>query len=84
MQKKFHFLDNLMKCREKVLEGNISNACFILDNASIHKTTEVITFERRRLVSFLTIPSYSPSLNGAETVIQGIKSKMKQRQNQGM
>ena len=78
-----HILDNLMKCREKVLEGNISNACFIIDNASIHKTTEVKTFVRRRLVSLLTIPSYSPALNGAETVIQGIKSKVKQRRNQG-
>ena len=78
-----HFLDNLKKCREKVLEGNISNACLIIDNASIHKATEVKTFVRRRLVSLLTIPSYSSALNGAETVILGIKPKVKQRRNQG-
>ena len=78
-----HFLDNLMKCRDKVLEGNISKACFIIDNASIHKTTDIKIFVRSKMIPLLTIPSYSLALNGAETVIQAIKSKVKQRRNQG-
>ena len=77
-----HFLDNLMKCRDKVLEGSISKACFIIDNASIHKTTDVKIFVRSRMIPLLTIPSYSPALNGAETMIQAIKSKVRQRRNQ--
>ena len=31
----------------------------------------------------ITIPSYSPALNGKETIIQAIKSKIKQRRSQG-
>ena len=78
-----HFLDNLIKVRDKVNKGNDSKFWCILDNASIHKTADVNTFAIKRKIHLLSIPSYSPALKGAETVIQAIKSKIKQRQIQG-
>ena len=78
-----HFLDDLIKWRVKANEGSESTACFIIDNASIHKTADVKWFSDKRSIRLLTIPSFSPSLNGAETIIQTIKSKVKKGPNQG-
>ena len=77
-----HFLDDLIKWRDKANKSSESKACFIIDNASIHKTEDVKRFADKRSIGFLTIPSYSPSLNGAETIIQAIKSKVKKKRNQ--
>ena len=78
-----HFLDDLIKWRDKTSKGSESKVCFIIDNASIHKTTDVKWFADKRSLCLLTIPSYSPSLNSAGTIIQTIKSKVKKRRNQG-
>ena len=40
---------------------------------------EVKNFTKRRSIHLLIIQSYSPALNGAETVIQAIKFKVQQR-----
>ena len=74
-----HFLDQLLKCMKDKFKKRDQQFCFILDNASIHKTWDVKKFVENKKVFVLTIPPYSPSLNGAETVINSIKSKFKQR-----
>ena len=61
-----YFFDNLMKCSDKVLVWNISKACFIIDNASINKTTDVKVFVRSRMIPLLTIFSYYLALNDAD------------------
>ena len=78
-----YFLSELIKNRNKSFKDENSKTCFIIENASIHKTTEAKNFAKRRSIHLLTIPSYSPALNGAETVIQAIKSKVKQRRCEG-
>ena len=78
-----HFLDQLLKCmKEKFSKGN-KQFCFIIDNWSIHKTLDVKKFVEGKKIHVLTIPPYSPSLNGAETVINAIKSKVQQRRRSG-
>ena len=77
-----HFLGNQINFRDKVMKGNITNACYIIDNASIHRTADVKIFVKRRSAPLL-ISSYSPALNGAEIIIQAIRSKVKQKRNQG-
>ena len=72
-----HFLNKLLELREKIIKENESKVCFIMDNASIHKTVDVKQFAMRKWIHLLTISSYSPALNGAETIIQAIKSKVK-------
>ena len=59
-----------------------NNTCYIIDNASIHKTRNVDQYAKRNKISLLTIPPYSPALNGSETVIQAIKAKVNKRRIQ--
>ena len=78
-----YFLSNLIECQNKFFKDDKSKTYFILDNASIHKTADVKVYVEQKWINLLTIPSYSPALNGAETVIQAIKSKIKQRRSEG-
>ena len=78
-----HFLEKLLECRNKLIEENDAKVWFLIDNASIHKTADVKRYTKQKSISLLTIPSYSPALNGAEIIIHAIKSKVKQRQSQG-
>ena len=70
-----YFLSELIECQNKFFKEDIWKTYFIMDNVSIHKTADVKAFLERKWINLLTIPSYSPALNGAETVIQAIKSK---------
>ena len=78
-----HFLDKLLELKNKITKESENRTCFIIDNVSIHKTVEVKEFAKKRWIHMITISSYSPALNGAETIIQAIKSKIKQRRSQG-
>ena len=78
-----HFLSELIKWQYRLSNTYESKSYFIIDNASIHKTAEVRAYAERKWLNLLTIPSYSPALNGAETVIQAIKSKIKKRRSGG-
>ena len=60
-----------------------NNTCCIINNASIHKARNVDQYAKRNKILLLTIPPYSPALNGAEIVIQAIKAKVKKRRTQG-
>ena len=51
--------------------------CYIMDNASIHKTKQVQGFTEKNNLIIITIPPYCPSLNAAETIIQSIKTKIR-------
>ena len=78
-----HFLNELLNLRNRIEIENDSSKCFVMDNASIHKTAQVEQFAKKKSIRLLTISPYSPALNGAEIVIQSIKSKMKKRRSQG-
>ena len=78
-----YFLSELIECQNKFFKEDTGKTYFVMDNASIHKTANVKAFVERKWINLLTIPSYSPALNGAETVIQAIKSKTKQRRSYG-
>ena len=78
-----YFLDCLLKHREKLFKMSNNSTFYVIDNASIHKTENVDEYAKRNEISLLTIPSYSPALNGAETVIQAIKAKVNKQRMQG-
>ena len=78
-----YFLDNLLKYREKLFEMQDENTVYVMDNASIHKTKRVDEYAKEMKIPLLTIPPYAPALNGAETVIQAIKSKINKHRGQG-
>ena len=78
-----HFLWNVLKARSDDFKINSSKFLFIIDNASIHKTSSVADLAKEHKIKLLTIPPYSPSLNAAEYFIQSIKSKMKRTQRFG-
>ena len=59
------------------------NTLYVMDNASTHKIKEVDEYANEKKISLLTIPPNSPALNGAETVIQAIKSKINKHRSQG-
>ena len=69
-----YFLDYLIKCRESLFKQTNEKALFVIDNASIYKTKSIDEYVKSKEISLLTIPPYSQALNGAETVIQSIKS----------
>ena len=76
-----YFLDCLLKQCEKLFKTS-NNACYIINNASIHKTMNVDQYAKRNKISLITIYLYSPALNGTETVIQAIKAKVNKRRIQ--
>ena len=78
-----YFLDCFLKNCERLFKMSNNNTIYIIDNASIHKTRNVDQYAKRNKISLLTIPPYSPALNGAETVIQAIKAKVNKRRIQG-
>ena len=43
-----HFIDNFIKWRDRASKGSESKACYIIDNASIHKTADVKLFADKR------------------------------------
>ena len=71
-----YFLDNLLIHSERLFNKCSEKTLFIIDNASIHKTKSVDEYAKRKEIPLLTIPPYSPALNGTETIIQSIKSKV--------
>ena len=78
-----YFLDCLLKHRNKLFKMSNDKAFYVIDNASIHKTKNVDQYAKRNEISLLTISSYSPALNGAETIIQAIKAKVNKQRIQG-
>ena len=64
----------------KNIDGEEENKIwFVIDNASINKAAYVRHTANKRQLRLLTIPSNSSFLNGTETIIQAIKSKVKQK-----
>ena len=78
-----YFLDCLLKFREDKLNMSNLKTVFVVDNASIHKTKEINEYVRNNKISILTIPPYSLALNGAETIIQALKLKIKCQRGNG-
>ena len=78
-----YFIDCLLKNRERLFKMSNNNTCYIIDNASIHKTRNVDQYTKIDKISLLTTPPYLPALNGTKTVIQAIKVKVKKRRIQG-
>ena len=72
---KYHNADKL------TFNDQIQRMRIVLDNASIHKTAAVKEFAESTKLHILTIPPYSPSLNGAEVLIQAIKAKINQKRS---
>ena len=68
-----YFLDCSLKFRKDKFSMSNKKIVFVVDNASIHKTKEISEYVRNNKISMLTIPPYSPALNGAETIIQVLK-----------
>ena len=62
---------------------NNKKTVFVVDNASIHKTKEINEYVRNNEILILTIPPYSPALNGAETIMQALKSKINCQRGNG-
>ena len=79
----WYFLRNVWNCRSNNFDSPVSSFCFVMDNASIHKTKNVKELWEENGLSIITIPSYWPSLNPIETVIHSIKMKVKQSQSGG-
>ena len=78
-----YFLSKVWRWRRVDYDINNNRCWYILDNASIHKTSEVQKFVAKNKICMITIPPYSPSLNAAELFINAIKSKLKQKQLSG-
>ena len=78
-----HFLSNLCKTMEKEFIWNNNSYWIVMDNASIHKTSQIQKFLKNNGIYAITIPPYNPVLNVAELAIQAIKAKIKKRRSQG-
>ena len=78
-----YFLDCLIKCQESLFKQTNEKTLFVIDNASIHKTKSIDEYVKSKEISLLTIPPYSLALNGAETVIQSIESKVSRHRSYG-
>ena len=79
----WYFLSNVLKYRTLNIKNSNNDLLIVWDNASIHKTNTIKDFLKRNELHMLTIPTYCPSLNPIETVIQSIKAKLKQKQSIG-
>ena len=82
-QKFIHFLRKVLKQRMKTISLEMRRFFIILDNASIHKTREVLKFVSDSKIRVLTIPPYEPSLNPVEKFILTLKSKLRQKKQRG-
>ena len=78
-----YFLSKIWRWRRVNYEVNNDKCWYIIDNASIHKTSEVKHWVIQNKICMITLPPYSPSLNVAELFIGSIKSKLKQKQLSG-
>ena len=78
-----HFLSHILKERKKISLDEIRVLAIVLDNASIHKTKNVIKFITDSNIPMITIPPYEPSLNLVKKFILAIKYKLRQRMHKG-
>ena len=78
-----HFMNMVLQCRQSLFSNKEKKFCFVLDNASIHKTPEARAFATNNNLHMLTISPYCPALNGAEIIIQALKSKVKKKHGEG-
>ena len=72
-----YFLSKVCQIVTDVKKRDCSRWCYVMDNASIHKTKAIQEFSEKSKISIVTIPPYCPSLNAAEMVIQSIKAKLR-------
>ena len=76
-------LDLLIDWLVNLHSKSLDNIAFIMDNASIHKTQAVSKYSINLKIHLISIPSYSPWLNHAETFIRAIKARSKQKWRNG-
>ena len=57
----------MLQIREKLFKKTNDKTIYVVDNDSIHKKS-VDEYAKKTEISLLTIPPYSPALNGAETL----------------
>ena len=55
---------------------NNKKSVFVVNNASIHKTKEISEYVRNDEIQYWLFLSIFFALNGAETIIQALKSKI--------
>ena len=77
------FLIKIFECRSKIITIENLNPFTVWDNASLHKSRELLKIYKDSGISVLTIPPYEPALNPAEKLILAIKTKIKIYQNEG-
>ena len=76
-RKFIYFLKKVLKFRNHKPNLNSKRLVIVLDNASIHKSDEVVKFISKLSLTVLTIPPYEPSLNSVEKFILAIKMKLR-------
>ena len=77
------FLYKLLKSIHKNHSIDSNNLIFVMDNASIHKSSHVAGMLKNKAVRILTIAPYEPWLNPAEKLILALKSKLRMLHNRG-
>ena len=78
-----HFLHYILKERMKIGLDETRVLAIILDNASIHKTKNVMKFITDSNIPMITIPPYEPSMNPVEKFILANKYKLRQKMHKG-
>ena len=78
-----HFLSWLIDWLVNLHSKSLDNIAFLMDNASFHKTQAVSKYSINSKIHLISIPSYSPWLNHAETFIRAIKARSKQKWRNG-
>ena len=58
----------------------LKNCCIIMDNATIHKTVEVLELIRKSGNNVLFLPPYSPALNPIENVFRKWKAYVRSQE----
>ena len=77
------FLHKLLKSIHTNHSIDSNNLIFVMDNASIHKSSHVAGMLKNKAVRILTIAPYEPWLNPTEKLILALKSKLRMLHNRG-
>ena len=72
-----YFMSKVCEARLNLFNKFDSKFWCIIDNASIHKSSQIKIYTKQNNSSSITISTYSPLLNAVESIIQSIKAKIK-------
>ena len=74
----------VISARRDIFNKHDDNYCFIMDNASIHKSALAVKYYKKLGTRILTLSPYSPSQNPVEKMINAIRQKTKKKYLEGM